>query len=152
MCFLSLCIYLVCVNTITLMFCILVLLWQLSCGFIGIDGFVPWYAGSLLAINTLGYDLLLAWALSGADRLLDYRIKQQNLHTNATSSMPREPHRLYSLVGLGLRALVITSSALSALILRRHLMVWAVFAPKLAIEACLWTAFVLGGSLIRVVW
>ena len=31
-------------------------------------------------------------------------------------------------------------ASLAAYALRRHLMVWAVFAPKLAFEACLWAA------------
>lgn len=91
---------------------------QLSAGFTGNDTFSFYPAGCLLALNTFGWDLLalllvVAWT------------RTQRAASQATALRPLLAYRLLLLLGAcGCCALH-----------RRHLMVWAIFAPKLVFEA-----------------
>ena len=53
---------------------------------------------------------------------------------------PAQQVRTVAQVFIVYRMLGVTCSAFCALVLRRHLMVWAVFAPKLAFEIAFWLA------------
>lgn len=89
---------------------------QLSVGFIGVSSFHFYYAGSCLLINTFGADILALF-------LCVY-----------TSECPSTSLRSF----LSLRMMQTALSCLSAWVLRRHLMLWAVFAPKLFFEAAMY--------------
>ena len=54
-------------------------------------------------------------------------------------ALPRDDAEMIMLQAFACyRVLVLLVSCLTAIELRRHLMVWAVFAPKLAFEAAFW--------------
>ena len=82
---------------------------QLAAGFTVSDTFHFVSAGFFLAINTFGSDLLCS----------------------ASSSAPCSHHALAG------RLLIIAASCCSVLVLRWHLMIWDVFAPKLVFEVAL---------------
>lgn len=95
---------------------------QLFVAFIGFDRFSVYYGGFALFVNTFGSELVaLAMAL----------LYLQSLH-KSTSKM--------SFLGVMLvyRMMLLVVTCVSAYILRRHLMLWAVFAPKLVFEVCMW--------------
>ena len=100
---------------------------QLEAGFVGLPYFNYYYAGAMLALNTFGPDLLVLLAL-----YLALASKQEEEAQEARMTVA-------GAICLYRQAIVLVSS-LTALVLRRHLMVWAIFAPKLAFEASLWMA------------
>ncbi len=89
-----------------------------TAGFVGIEAY-NWYAsGSLLALNTFGSHMLLTGAQSGR---------------SANSSQPLRQCCLAYLLTQTLNAWVITCSVA---LQRRHLMVWALFAPRFLFQLC----------------
>jgi hypothetical protein len=90
---------------------------QLSVGFIGCDDFHFSYAGSLLAINTFAIDVLIF------------------LYTSVLLAEETE-QAVYPKLWMLCQEMILCTSVLSTYILRRHLMLWAIFAPKLVFETC----------------
>lgn len=92
---------------------------QLSVGFIGRDHFDFLHAGILLAINTFAVDIVLF------------------LYTYYAFFIDEDDDpRIYPRLWLCCQQGLVSTSMLSTFILRRHLMVWAIFAPKLVFETC----------------
>ncbi len=89
---------------------------QLAAGFLGSKDFHFAWAGSLLIVNTFGYDILSLFIC---------------IFTCSSLSPDRGILRILTLQRAGL----LLASAVATSVLRRHLMVWAVFAPKLLFEA-----------------
>lgn len=118
-------------------------------GFIGNEHFNFFYAGICLAINTFGYDVLailayhivalLAMERSSALLLpatttknsLPERVKGDGDRVGGTQQQ-RRGRTLYhvSAVCCLYRIMLLCFSCFAAALHRRHLMVWAVFAPK----------------------
>lgn len=103
---------------------------QLAAGFTGNDTFSFYPAGFLLALNTMGWDILSLLLAVGWTRA--HRSALQAV----TALRPLLAYRLLLLLGAcGCCALH-----------RRHLMVWSIFAPKLVFEAAFflpWSALYL---------
>lgn len=99
---------------------------QLSVGFIGCDSFKYWYAGTALAANTFGpicIEILLLCLTSFWFR-----------NTSNRSAHPYfSIHLILILSYWGYRAYVMLCSVIAIFILRNHLMLWAIFAPKVRI-------------------
>jgi hypothetical protein len=120
----------------------------LSSGFIGADEFMFIYAGFLLIINTFGgeimFFLLLIFGLNfihedNNDGLLMYARKtgNENFEKNEKNEkkLGNEKNKnclLLLSVWCTYKLYVLTLSCFGALLHRRHLMVWAVFAPKVS--------------------
>lgn len=89
-----------------------------TAGFVGIEAF-NWYAsGALLALNTFGSHFLLTCVQSGR---------------SANNSQPLRQCCLAYLLIQTLNAWVTTCSVA---LQRRHLMVWALFAPRFLFQLC----------------
>lgn len=92
---------------------------------VGVESFHFWYAGSLVGLNTSGFSLL------GHISLLALAAAAQAGLSCAKDRRLRDTGRDIVLgVSCSSRMGVLLGSLLSALLLRRHLMLWAVFAPK----------------------
>ena len=113
---------------------------QLSSGFVGADTFNFSYAGSLLAANTFGGEVAALLALLAAVRWLAHGpapgpkcIGGDSGSQDAWAAQQRALSRWCAY-----RLWLLVASAGCCVVHRRHLMVWAVFAPKLAFEASFW--------------
>jgi hypothetical protein len=119
---------------------------QLAAGLVGRDEFNFWYAGSLVSLNTAGYDLLgfvSLWALivvsapppfqpeAPAPTEHDTGCEGERVLCDSSSRSGVAHHVLFTsfVYHLG----VLLGSMASALLQCRHLMLWAVFAPKVFI-------------------
>jgi GPI ethanolamine phosphate transferase 3 subunit O len=118
---------------------------QLSSGFIGADRFDFKYAGTMLAINTFGAEVVVmavvmvvvSMGAEYADRsgFTDKHRREENISSRAKAmSTPL----LCMYTWCAYRMFLVACSCGCALIHRRHLMVWAVFAPKVAFETAFW--------------
>ena len=93
-----------------------------NAGFVGLEEF-NWYAsGGLLALNTFGPHIVMTCAA------------QTSFHTDVHGQRSRR--RVSCLTYLLLRSVNAWVATCSAAIQRRHLMVWALFAPKFVFEVC----------------
>jgi GPI ethanolamine phosphate transferase 3 subunit O len=99
-------------------------------GFAGVEEFEFFQSGTLLALNTFGSHLLacLTLPLLSADRASE-------AGGSATHAAFQIRLKRSIMVLGGARALNALAATVSAAIQRRHLMVWAVFAPKFVFEA-----------------
>lgn len=135
------------------------MLLQLSAGFIGARDFSFAYAGAALAVNTFGSFALAVLAVRIAALYLQLRAgrakrsKQSAVSfTGPLEAAPVPPDG--SLVHASVMAVLayhcatVVHSCMAAAILRRHLLVWRVFAPKLAFEACIWLVVALFHDLL----
>ena len=102
---------------------------QVGVGFIGTDAFHFHYAGELLALNTFGYEII---GLLTAAAFLLFVFESLAITTHAARKWRRTTLRLGALLLLAMYMSVALGSVLAAAVLRRHLMVWAVFAPKVS--------------------
>ena len=119
---------------------------QLAAGLVGRDEFNFWYAGSLVSLNTAGYDLLgfvSLWALivvsapppfqpeAPAPAEHDTGCESERVLCDSSSRSGVAHYVLFTsfVYHLG----VLLGSMASALLQCRHLMLWAVFAPKVLI-------------------
>ncbi|CAD7702958.1 unnamed protein product [Ostreobium quekettii] len=121
---------------------------QYNSAFVGFGEFSFFVSGALLALNTLGPHLLAALSLPLAVRGLKARhpTSPPGLRNRPDPKRPpgaRASHsaevaefRLLAVVYGLLRALTALASVVSVAIQRRHLLVWAVYAPKFVFEAC----------------
>ena len=92
-----------------------------NAGFVGMEEF-NWYAsGALLALNTFGPHIIITCAA------------QIKFTANADCQRRRKQTCLTYLL---LRSLNTWVAICSAAIQKRHLMVWALFAPKYIFEVC----------------
>ena len=94
---------------------------HLDAGFVGTDTFHYLYAGFLLFINTFGYDVMI---------ILGALFFCHEMQSKVFQNLPEMCIQTMSTY----RCLVVCCSCICALVLRRHLMVWDIFAPKLAFE------------------
>lgn len=101
---------------------------QLSVGFIGCDIFNYWYAGTALAANTFGALFLEVFLLSSVCYWFQFHNSIVQIHTNHTKF-----HLMMILSYWGYRAYTMWCSAIAVFVLRDHLMLWAIFAPKVRI-------------------
>ncbi len=128
----------------------------MAAGFTGVEDFGFWQSGALLALNTfggfaaLGLSLPLVGLLPGVDA--------GELHTEQDTDAVESMHegvaqlqrrrrqkagqsnwnlRVAAVTFLTARTLNAAVATASAAIQRRHLMVWALFAPKLLFDACI---------------
>ncbi len=109
-------------------------------GFVGSESFHFAYAGVCLALNTFGFDHMAAVAV----HIVALRWEQK--YGSGRDGKAIGGGRIFrTLVGASLlyRMAMVLCGCASAALLRRHLMVWAVFAPKAAFEAAFW---VVGGG------
>lgn len=90
---------------------------QLDVAFIGMERFHFTYGGLMLFLNTFGMEVLILILVS--IMFTSYQSK----------------HQIYQSYLIH-RKILLINSCMSCLILRRHLMVWAIFAPKLIFESC----------------
>ena len=90
-------------------------------GFVGMEEFEWYVSGALLSLNTFGPHMVMT-------------IAAQAGFTNPTSCEARR--RTTCLTYMLVRGLNAWVATCSAAIQRRHLMVWALFAPKFLFEVC----------------
>jgi hypothetical protein len=95
---------------------------QLSVAFIGIESFSFAYGACLVAFNTFAFDILVYAALLTFLTFLP--------SSDSSSSSALSAHLLSLMTTF--RSLILWGSVLSSYFLRRHLMVWAIFAPKVS--------------------
>lgn len=112
-------------------------------GFVGSDEFHLWRSGILVATHTFGGLLLALLALphvveyvQAAARRAHTARQQKRTNRAAGGAGPAAPLRQAVLVAGLVRALPAFCAMLSAGVQRRHLYVWALFAPKHVFEAC----------------
>ena len=110
---------------------------HLGAGLVGAAAFNHYWAGALLLLNTFGLDSFgLGLALSGLD------LFWQNFDFDKSSrdvTLPKSSFLCHCTQAFVVyRMFVVLCSTICALLLRRHLMVWAVFAPKLSFECAFW--------------
>lgn len=108
---------------------------QYSAAFVGVDDFDFFVGGALLALNTFGTELLAlllsghyAATAAGAGAAAEEEGEGSAAWTRVASAMGGL---------LGLSALRTLLTTLCVLLQRRHLMVWAIFAPKFIFDAAL---------------
>jgi GPI ethanolamine phosphate transferase membrane region len=111
---------------------------QYACAFIGFDDFDAAVGGSLLFVNTFGLEILgiLALPLAAAS------ISSSSRVSSSSSSSIEETVLAFA----GLSAARTLLSTVNAVVQRRHLMLWAVFAPKFVFDAVMQA--VVGASLV----
>lgn len=101
---------------------------QYTAAFIGFDGFSFARSGALLAVNTFAAHTLVAFGLP----LLVFRPCAERV---ARADMRVTLGRV--VLGYGLaRALACLVTTGTVAVLRRHLMVWSIFAPKFVFDSC----------------
>jgi phosphatidylinositol glycan class O len=99
---------------------------QLQVAFIGREEFSVFYGGFALAVNTLGHEafpllFIIRKELNNSDKGMKANV--------FVSTMLRDY--------LVFRMLLLFLTCLATFILRRHLMLWAIFAPKLIFEVAM---------------
>jgi hypothetical protein len=129
------------------------ILLQPAAGFVGLQTFHFAYAGLCLMLNTAGPELLAVLLLFVAGQTFDAaattaaNAAAANATTATTAAVPSATNtRLCLWIGVTHRIALIFSAAAAAAMHRRHLFVWAIFAPKLAFEAFLFCT--IGGTLL----
>jgi GPI ethanolamine phosphate transferase membrane region len=108
---------------------------QYACAFIGFDDFNAGIGGSLLFVNTFGLEILGILALPLAAVCI-------SSSSTASSSSVEETVLAFA----GLSAARTLLSTVNAVVQRRHLMLWAVFAPKFVFDAVMQA--VVGAALV----
>jgi len=99
----------------------------------------------MVIVHTFACDiLLLLWT-----RCHVYFLTNRNTDLKNTSQSRHTMDEIIVRVFLTYRGLLVVTSVLSTFILRRHLMIWAVFAPKLVFEVCFFTFIVACIALVR---
>ena len=114
---------------------------QADAGLVGAHAFSKVWAGLMLAVNSFGLEVIVVCVCVPWLSLLQRRLPRERCETLLLQALATY------------RTLVLLVSCLTALVLRRHLMVWAVFAPKLAFEAAFWVvqaACICGLRLLRI--
>jgi phosphatidylinositol glycan class O len=111
-----------------------------ACAFTGFSEFNFFVMGTLLAVNTWSGNIIACASLPAAAAELVPETPEKSFPNAFQSSLARAclGYSLMQNVGL------LVSTAFVALE-RRHLMVWAIFAPKFAFEAC---GMVMGEALL----
>jgi hypothetical protein len=150
-----------CVCVLLVLVLVLVLLLQLDVGFVGAKSFHVVHAGLMVAINTCGYDLLaLLMALGITDpsfsRWLDRGVSGDEQHNTTThNTTGRKFHatggRMVLFIFVAYHSFVLTGSCTSVLILRHHLMLWAVFAPKVMFDVACWIIYMIIVPLLMII-
>lgn len=107
---------------------------KLSAGMIGLKHFDFYRSGVQLAINTFGYDVLMLFVV-----IVRRKVYLPVQHNNSMHS-----YLLYVLLHA---TLVVLFSCICVFVLRRHLMLWAIFAQKLIFEVSFYAVRVLFVSL-----
>jgi GPI ethanolamine phosphate transferase membrane region len=129
---------------------------QLSSGFIGADRFDFNYAGTLLAMNTFGAEVVMMVVTMVVVSMYDHYADSGNAidkhheeeETPSQSDGKMSAPLLCMYTWCAYRMFLLACSCGCALIHRRHLMVWAVFAPKVAFETAFWGVTGLFGILL----
>ena len=121
---------------------------QVATGFIGANAFHFYYAGILLAIDTFGHIilgqlLLIIFIVSIFTNIQDgfkmnsiSNISESKYLNNKCFQHNENNRNIQILIKIGLATsltlsiLITLGSTIATTILRRHLMVWAIFAPK----------------------
>ena len=103
---------------------------KVSVAFTGTNTFNFLYGGIMLFINTFGSEIIALLALRSHCQRRDDDNKNKNKNDNNNNSK----HHPAIVACLWFKLYVATSSVLCNLVLRKHLMVFAVFAPKLIFE------------------
>jgi len=112
-------------------------------GFVGSDEFSLWRSGTLVALNTFGGLLLALLALpyiveyvqAAAGSSSPAKQRGRGSKAAAPGGSGAALRRAVLVAGL-VRATPAFCAMLSAGVQRRHLYVWALFAPKYVFEAC----------------
>ena len=102
--------------------------WSCCAGFVGIDEFSFYASGAWLALNTFAAQLGLALAVP----LVAAGTTWKQRHAGPAESLLRG----LSLTCATVRTVNAFAALSSAALQRRHLMVWALFAPKVLFETC----------------
>jgi hypothetical protein len=103
-------------------------------GFVGATDFSYYFSGTLVAIHTFAAELLLCVMLLAMAALTNWYAPS----TGELSVQSTFEHRLGQdwLWFLQLHMCRVVASSIMAFVLRRHLMVWAIFAPKYVFDVC----------------
>ena len=102
--------------------------WSCCAGFVGIDEFSFYASGAWLALNTFAAQLGLALAVP----LVATGLSWGQRHATPAQTLLRG----LSLTCTTVRTVNAFAAMSSAALQRRHLMVWALFAPKVLFETC----------------
>lgn len=112
---------------------------KLEAGFIGVDKFYFIYAGIMLMMNTVGFEIIIIITISIAVGIISIysnnatKLNKSQINNNIVN------YYFISLISIVMyRIIVIFCSLSSSFFLRRHLMVWAIFAPKTFFESNFW--------------
>lgn len=117
---------------------------QYNAAFVGFKEFEFYTSGALLALNTFGVHVLMTLALPFLPPVARHfsevgtRLRvEKNDETGPQSDPAKGSDFKLCVVVYGLlRTLNAVASVISVAIQRRHLLVWAVFAPKFVFEVC----------------
>ncbi|GMH39920.1 hypothetical protein BSKO_07824 [Bryopsis sp. KO-2023] len=116
---------------------------QYNSGFVGFDEFEFFISGCLLALNTFGPQIIVMLATpigmvgSAARReLVGRKARDDSSQQHISVKNLGSDTRMAVVVLIGIRTYFTFVSMLSAAIQRRHLLVWAIFAPKFVFEVC----------------
>lgn len=137
---------------------------QYASAFLGFDDMVWYSSGSLLLINTCGFlflgplslPVLLACCCCcpAAPNIKDSQVSQSTQSTVRGSSSSkrglsqwRQQVEAGMWVGNCMRFAALTASLVSAAVQQQHILLWAIFAPKLVFELC-FMAVTAGGQLL----
>lgn len=115
---------------------------QVSCAFIGFDTFYYYIGGMMLLINTFGHGIIMILMTQLMEALRRSSSSSSSSSSTVLTNAARDVYRLtFSSSTSGLRWLFLLTatrtmlSTLNVYIQRRHLMVWAIFAPKYMFDA-----------------
>lgn len=129
---------------------------QLDVGFVASESFHFVQAGVMVAINTCGFDILtFLWSICTVTSIESRIFFFANANVSGmTVGGSRRIHNDHSRKGKTLQSLstllfvsyhscITAGSCISVLILRHHLMLWAVFAPKVMFDAASWMIYIM---------
>jgi hypothetical protein len=102
---------------------------QLAAGFVGANQFYFYYAGALVFFNTTAHEIITIIGVYRIDLLLSRR---------QDSEEPTLQHGIMMELYLLIRLLLLLCACVCGFIHRRHLMVWAIFVPKIIFEGAFW--------------
>lgn len=126
------------------------------------------HAGLMVAINTCGYDilaLLVSIFISNLTHIHTFD-RSRNIisrctntsdehYTSSHSSTGRETCAAGGCIAIFIfvayHSFVLAGSCASVLVLRHHLMLWAVFAPKVMFDVVCWIVYMVVAVLILIV-
>ena len=113
---------------------------HLEAGFVGKSTFQFHYAGGMLIVNTFGHLFLFVGVLRALFPTTTTTTTSSDEGKGKITKVDETAARISTDTVILHAHFTVLVSCVTAFVLRRHLMIWAVFAPKLAFETSMWLA------------